>query len=218
MTGKTLVLSDFDGTISTQDIGHEVIKRFMKGDWRELDDSYASGKIGSMAAYRRIASLMKAESREMAEYTLGLNTMDPTFADFYRFCKRRGFDFKVVSDGLDFYIRLILERHGLGDIEFFSNVLRFNGGSSVSIEFPCSNGECGRCGTCKSMILRNERAEYERIVYIGDGYSDVCPTQYADIVFGKGVLYEKCRQNNRACFHYRNFQDIADILDRQQVR
>jgi len=90
MTGKTLVLSDFDGTISTQDIGHEVIKRFMKGDWRELDDSYASGKIGSMAAYRRIASLMKAESREMAEYTLGLNTMDPTFADFYRFCKRRG--------------------------------------------------------------------------------------------------------------------------------
>jgi 2-hydroxy-3-keto-5-methylthiopentenyl-1-phosphate phosphatase len=212
MMGETLILCDFDGTVSSHDIGHELIKRFMKGDWKEIDESYTAGKIGSMAAYKRIEFLLKVSAEEMAAYALSLNTMDPTFAEFYRFCRDRGFDFKIVSDGLDFYIGLILKRHGLGEIEYFSNAIRFHGDRSVSIEFPRFNEECARCGTCKSALLLQYRENYSRIIYIGDGYSDVCPAQHADIVFGKRILYEKCRQKSKACIYYRDFRDIMNSL------
>lgn len=212
MKTRTLMLCDFDGTVSTQDVGHEVIKRFMAGDWLEIDEAYADGRIGSMMAYQRIASLMKVTQDEMADYTLSLDVMDPYFSDFYRFCREEGYDVKIVSDGLDFYIDVILRRYGLGDIEFYSNVIRFHDDRSVSIEFPRCNEQCAKCGTCKRMILQQYRQTYDRIVYIGNGYSDVCPSKHADVVFGKDVLYEKCRHGARACIPYRNFKDVKEVL------
>ncbi len=212
MKGRTLMLCDFDGTVSTQDVGHEVIKRFMAGDWVEIDEAYADGRIGSMTAYQRIASLMKVTKDEMAEYTLGLDVMDPYFIDFYRFCRGEGYDVKIVSDGLDFYIDFILRRYGLEDIEFYSNVIRFHDDRSVTIEFPRHNAECSKCGTCKSFILQQYRQTYDKIIYIGNGYSDVCPSKHADIVFGKDVLYEKCMHGEQTCIHYRNFKDVKEVL------
>jgi 2,3-diketo-5-methylthio-1-phosphopentane phosphatase len=209
---KTLIFCDFDGTISVQDIGHEVIKRFMDGNWKEIDEEYASGKIGSMLAYQKIASLIKVTPTEMADYALNLRAMDPSFSEFYRFCRERDIDLKILSDGLDFYIDLILKRHGLDEIEFFSNVIHFHDDSSVSIEFPLRNEQCAKCGTCKSFLLQQYRTDYKKIIYIGDGYSDVCPAQYADLVFGKRVLYEQCRHKDIACIHYRDFRDIKETF------
>ncbi len=214
MNGKTLVLCDFDGTISARDVGHEVIKRFMDGDWLEIDEAYAAGKIGSMAAYQRIASLLKVSREEMEEYTSSISGMDPHFREFHRFCRDRGYEIKIVSDGLDFYIDFILKRYGFEDIEFHSNIIRFHENRSVTIEFPRYNKECAKCGTCKSLLLQQYRRHYDTIVYIGDGYSDVCPSQYADLVLGKDILYEKCLRKERACIYYRNFKDVREILEK----
>jgi len=45
---------------------------------------------------------------------LDAQEIDPTFADFQRFCAGRGFPLAILSDGMDYYIRRILERHALG--------------------------------------------------------------------------------------------------------
>jgi len=217
MKGRMLFLCDFDGTVSSRDVGHEVIKRFMDEDWVEIDDAYTAGRIGSMAAYRRIASLLRVSREEMEEYTSNISGVDPHFPDFYRFCRERGFDLKIVSDGLDFYIDFILRKHGFGDIQYHSNTIRFHDDRSVTIEFPCSNNACAKCGTCKSAILKQLRQRYERILYIGDGYSDICPSQHADIVFGKDILYENCVMRGRPCVHFTNFGEITEILENDFV-
>jgi len=214
MNGKTLMLCDFDGTVSTRDVGHEVIKRFMAGDWVEIDEAYTAGEIGSMAAYRRIASLLRVSREEMEQYTSSISGLDPHFREFYRFCRGKGYEIKIVSDGLDFYIDFILKRYGFEDIEFHSNVIRFHENSSVTIEFPRFNEKCAKCGTCKSLLLQQYRRRYDTIIYIGDGYSDVCPSQHADLVFGKDILYEKCLSKEKACIYYRDFRDVREFLEK----
>jgi len=214
MTGKTLMLCDFDGTVSARDVGHEVIKHFMAGDWVEIDEAYAAGTIGSRAAYQRIASLLKVSREEMARYTASISGLDPHFREFYRFCRSRGFELKILSDGLDFYIDFILKRDGLEDIEFYSNVIRFHENHSVTIEFPRFNKECARCGTCKRMLLEKYRARFDTIIYIGDGYSDVCPSMHADLVFGKDILYEKCIRREKNCVYYRDFRDVREYIEK----
>jgi 2,3-diketo-5-methylthio-1-phosphopentane phosphatase len=119
-----------------------------------------------------------------------------------------------VSDGLDFYIDAILKKNNLQDIEFFSNVTVFQDGNKLSIEFPRMNDLCEKCGTCKKDVLREQRSNYDRVIYVGNGYSDVCPAKDADLVFAKEVLYETCRQDGTACVHYENFQDILAYLDK----
>jgi len=209
---RMLVLCDFDGTISIVDMGNELLNRFTDKGWEEIDRAYCAGEIGSRAAYTQVASLFTGSKAQMLEFVISRERMDPHFPEFYRFCQSKGVDLKIVSDGLDFYIDAILKKNNLQDIEFFSNVTVFQDGNKLSIEFPRMNDECEKCGTCKKGVLRDYRSNYDRVIYVGNGYSDVCPAKDADLVFAKEVLYEKCMQGGTACVHYENFQDILAYL------
>lgn len=203
-----LVIADFDGTISLNDMGYDVLNRFSEEGWEEIDRSYCAGRIGSLEAYTRIFDFIRGSQEEMTRFVDERAVIDPSFVDFYALCRKRGFDVKIFSDGLDFYIDFILQKHGLGMIEFYSNVVRFRGERRAGIDFPHANEMCMKCGTCKSRLLEAERSSYEKIVYIGDGYSDVCPARRADLVFAKRVLYDRIASEGKPCFSYRNFQDI----------
>lgn len=209
---KVLIVSDFDGTICSVDMGCRILDRFASEEWKDIDRAYCADEIGSHIAYTKVAPLFQGSRVQMVEYVCSNAILDPYFADFYRFCLERGYDFKIASDGLDFYIEAILRKHDLADIEFYSNTAIFGQGGGLSIAFPYLNDLCGKCGACKTNIVKKFHSRYDRIIYIGDSYSDVCPSQIADIVFAKYILYEKCRQNGTACIYYNNFRNIMDCL------
>ena len=211
---RMLVLCDFDGTVSTVDMGNEILNRFTDKGWEEIDRAYCAGEIGSRIAYTQVASLFRGSRSQMPDFVSSREKIDPHFLEFYRFCQSKGVDLKIVSDGLDFYIDAILKKNNLQDIEFFSNVTVFQDGNKLSIEFPRMNDLCEKCGTCKKDVLREHRSNYDRVIYVGNGYSDVCPAKDADLVFAKEVLYERCRQDGTACVHYENFRDILAYLDK----
>jgi len=209
---RTLVLCDFDGTICTVDMGNELLNRFTGEGWKEIDRAYCAGEIGSRDAYSRVVSLLKGTKSQMLEFVSATEKLDPHFPEFYAFCREKKMDVKIVSDGLDFYIDAILRKYNLQDIEYFSNVIVFQNGNARSILFPRMNIQCEKCGTCKSGVLEEHRRSYDRVIYIGNGYSDVCPAKEADIVFAKDILYETCGQNGVACVLYENFYDIRAFL------
>ncbi len=201
-----LVLSDFDGTISRVDMGSSVLDRFAPG-WKEVDQAYCKGEVGSRIAYGWIAPLFKASREEVLAFVRQQEETDPAFLDFCRFARGRGIDLKILSDGLDLYIQAILDRYGL-EIPFFTNRILFSEEKRVEFTFPCMSEACGRCGTCKRSLLGRFRPLYDRIVYVGDGHSDVCPVQDADLVFAKGILYDQCLKRGIPCRGYRDFGDV----------
>ena len=211
---KALVISDFDGTICTVDMGNKVLSRFTGKSWKAVDREYIKGSIGSRAAYSRIAPEMAATPGRLHAYVSRLGRIDPFFAGFYRLAREKGLDVKIVSDGLDFYIRTVMKKHHLDEIEFFSNTVVFGEGDSLKFEFPEANALCGRCGTCKNKILHDHRLMYEKIIYIGDGHSDICPSRSADFVFAKGVLLKKCEEEGTPPYRpFRNFSEITEYLE-----
>lgn len=212
MNSRMLVLCDFDGTICTVDMGNEILNRFTDEGWEEIDRAYCAGEIGSRDAYSQVVSLFKGTKAQMLEFVSASEKLDPHFPEFYSFCREKGVDIKIVSDGLDFYIDSILRKYNLQDIEYFSNVVVFQGDGRLSIKFPRMNDHCEKCGTCKKSVLTQHRSNYDRVIYVGNGYSDVCPAKDADLVFAKEILYERCRQNGTACMHYENFNDILVSL------
>lgn len=203
------MISDFDGTICTVDVGNRVLSHFTNESWDHIDREYIRGSIGSREAYSRIAPLISANPLRLNSYVLKLGKLDPFFARFYRLAKKKGVDVKIVSDGLDFYIRAIMEKHRLGEIEFFANTVVFGNNDTLTFDFPEANALCGRCGTCKNRILNNHRLMYETIIYVGDGHSDICPSRCADLVFAKDVLLRKCEEEGTA--PYRPFHDFSVI-------
>ena len=210
-----LVVCDFDGTVCQVDMGNAFLKRFAHG-WEEIDRSYSDGEVGSRAAYSRIAPLFRANRSQVLDFVLRCERLDPFFPEFLHFCRERKIDLKIVSDGLDVYIEAILQKYGL-DVEFFSNRLVFREDDRIDFAFPPMSEECGRCGNCKRSLLGRFRNTYDRIIYVGDGYSDVCPARDADLVFAKETHFKKCMKNGTPCLRYDDFGDIRRFLENNLV-
>ncbi len=209
---KTLILCDFDGTASPVDVGNRLLDRFTGDGWEEIDRDYCAGRIGSRAAYKKIAPMFRGTRTEMLQYVLAIAALDRDFELFYRLCLQNGIDVKIVSDGLDFYIEALLIKHGLAQVEYHANCTVFKEDDRVSFEFPGASEDCGRCGNCKRAILERYRPDYNRIIYIGDSYSDVCPAKIADLVFAKATLYKQYSHNGHRCVYFENFDDIIKSL------
>jgi len=212
---KILILCDFDGTASPVDVGNRLLDRFTGDGWEEIDRDYCAGRIGSRAAYTRIAPLIRGTRTKMLEYVLATATLDRDFKLFCRLCRQNGIDVKIVSDGLDFYIEALLIKHGLTQMEYHANCAVFEEQGRVSFEFPGVSEDCGRCGNCKRAILKRYRPSYSRIIYIGDSYSDICPARDADLVFAKTILYAKHSNNGNHYIYFEHFDDIIKSLQDQ---
>lgn len=209
---KTLVVCDFDGTVCAMDMGNAILNRFTGKDWQSIDEAYCSGAIGSREAYERVAGLIHADEAELLDFVHAYGRIDEHFPDFYARCRQNGFDVMIVSDGLGFYIEAILRRFHLSHLPYYANRVSFQNNGKLEITFPEWNPDCDRCGTCKRDIVRRFRGRYERLVYVGNGHSDVCSSKEADLIFAKEVLYEKCREEGTACLFYETFKDVQDEL------
>jgi HAD superfamily hydrolase (TIGR01509 family) len=124
-------------------------------------------------------------------------------------------DVKIVSDGLDFYIRKILEIHRLSEIPYYANCTHFLKGGRMEISFPHSEEECGLCGTCKKKLIQIYRKEYDSIFFVGNGLSDRCAAREADFVFAKDSLYTYCTEQDITCHFFKDFLEILDDLQKQ---
>jgi 2-hydroxy-3-keto-5-methylthiopentenyl-1-phosphate phosphatase len=209
---KILIISDFDGTIATVDLGSSFIMKFVTTSLADIEKAFGKGKIGSRIAYEIIAARIKGSREEMLNHVLAVEQLDPYFLEFCTLCRDKNIDIKIVSDGFDFYIDAILAKYKITGMEYYSNTAVFGADNSFAVDFPERNDFCGRCGTCKSRILNSYRLLYDKIIYIGDGYSDFCPSKYADMVFAKKLLLRRCEQEGTPCLPFDDFSDINAYL------
>jgi 2-hydroxy-3-keto-5-methylthiopentenyl-1-phosphate phosphatase len=209
---KRLVFCDFDGTISTEDLGYALLTHFSSEDWETIDRQFFEGKIGSREAYTQIARIFRSDESALNRFIEQHSSIDPSFSSFYLACRKAGIDVKIISDGLDFYIRTVLDIHHLSEIPFYSNHGEFLEGERMAIRFPHVNDNCGRCGTCKKKLVQFHRKDYDSILFVGNGLSDRCAAQEADFVFAKGTLYPHCIAQDIPCHFFNDFREILNDL------
>jgi 2-hydroxy-3-keto-5-methylthiopentenyl-1-phosphate phosphatase len=212
---KKLILCDFDGTISVRDMGYVLVTRFSSGDWESIDRDFREGKISSKEAYSRIVKILNGDESTLLRFIEEHSNIDPSFSIFYQYCREKGIDIKIVSDGLDFYIKKMLEIHHLSEIPFYANCTHFRDGGGIDISFPHSEEECGLCGTCKKKLIQIHRREYDSIFFVGNGFSDRCAAKEADFVFAKNSLYPYCIDQDIPCHYFKDFQEILGDLKKQ---
>lgn len=203
-------LCDFDGTISPHDIGASLVKRFGVGDDREparMLQAWTRGEIGHRELTLSECARLRLDEHEARAFAIGFE-LDPGFAGFVAEARGRGDEVMVVSEGLDFYVADQLARAGLADLPVAANHARFEGGGLVP-EFPWSADGCGRCGNCKAQHVRRWRAQGAQVVMVGDGLSDRCGAEAADVVFARGGLLAWCRERAIEVTPFEGFARLA---------
>lgn len=204
------VLCDFDGTITNQDIGFNIIQTFAGPGWHEIEDAYQRGEKGSQEALRDIFALTHVSKETLTRYVEQRFHVDPDFTAFLDLCRKQSIAVTVLSDGFDFYIDLMFRKFNV-DVPYLANKLQVVD-CKLQAEFPhSSSGRCGACGNCKLDFARQVKRSGHKIIYIGDGHSDKCVSELADVVFAKDVLAEYCGKQKIAFHPFTSFKDILAV-------
>ncbi|MDP1676680.1 MAG: MtnX-like HAD-IB family phosphatase [Bacteroidota bacterium] len=204
-----IVFTDFDGTIAVNDIGDAMFNRFGDIDvCTESFEQYRNGEIDARDCWKKgFASIPSVTKDDFVTFAYS-QSVDLHFKTFVEFCSEKNISINVLSDGYDAYIDPVLKREGLDWLPRFSNRLQFNDDGTVEPIFPYTDAECKRCANCKRNHLLTKSSDDNVIVYIGDGISDRCPAQFADIVFAKDSLVSFCETHNITFHRFENFSDV----------
>jgi len=187
---KCRVFVDFDGTIAPVDTTDLLLERFAAPAWREIEDDWKAGRIGSRECLVRQIDLVRASEAQMDAFVAGIE-IDRGFARFARLCRRLGHSVTIVSDGLDRTIEAVLGRYDL-DLPFHANRLQWRGDDRWRLTFPHASSDCrALAGTCKCRFLDGQPRQLH--IVVGDGRSDFCVADRADLVLAKGALLDRCR-------------------------
>jgi 2-hydroxy-3-keto-5-methylthiopentenyl-1-phosphate phosphatase len=208
---KTLVQCDFDGTITEKDVSFELLDLFANGDWRRLLGEYREGKISVGRFNTNAFAMVKASKQSLLEVVKGKVKIREGFGELVNFCQRSGFRLVIVSNGLDFYIEAILKDLGLESIKVFAAKTRFSP-QGIQVQYIGPDGR-GVEDSFKEMYVSSFLASGYRVIYIGDGISDIPPARKSHHIFATGELLTRCQQMNVDCTPFVDFNDIVRGLE-----
>lgn len=210
---KPIIFCDFDGTITRQDTTDAILETFAEPAWRQVEERWVAGEIGSRECLREQMSLVRATSEELGQLVDSI-PIDPFFRQFAEACVERGFPFHVVSDGFDWVIDRTLQRMERTG-QSLEKKFRIAASSLVIHErfmittFPHASVLCTHgCATCKPQIMQCEGRGYSPVIFIGDGHSDRHAVSCADVVFAKKNLLTICVENHIPHIPFDGFEEL----------
>jgi 2,3-diketo-5-methylthio-1-phosphopentane phosphatase len=206
---KCQVLVDFDGTIATDDTTDRLLERFAEPGWQAVEDEWKAGLIGSRECMARQIALVRATPEQYADFVADVE-IDPSFPAFAALCHARGVAITVVSDGLDRTVAAVLDRHGLG-LPIRANHLEWLGGDRWRLLFPHGRGDCrALAGNCKCQFAAAPPGTVR--VVVGDGRSDFCVAEQAELVLAKSALAKHAAATGLPHFPIQSFAEATTLL------
>jgi 2-hydroxy-3-keto-5-methylthiopentenyl-1-phosphate phosphatase len=203
------LICDFDNTITVVDTPDLIFSMFAPG-WESLETEWLEGQITAAECMRRQVALIDADDADIDAALDGVE-IRPGFAGLVSWCQQRDIDISIVSDGVDYFLTRILDRHGLGWIQRTSN--RLAGDRRLrSLEQPHERPDCtASSGVCKCAAVHGAPA---LTVFIGDGRSDFCVSANTDILFARSKLLAYSADRHPCVYPFETFDDVVTTLDR----
>jgi 2-hydroxy-3-keto-5-methylthiopentenyl-1-phosphate phosphatase len=209
---KTLVQCDFDGTVTEEDISFLLLDIFAQGDWRRLLRDYREHVISVGEFNTSAFSMVKADKDRLLGALEGRVNVRAGFQEMVNYCLRQGVRLVIVSNGLDFYIGAVLKSLGLADIQVHAAQASFHP-EGMKVQYVGPDGKRLEDGFKEAYIQSFLELGY-RVIYIGNGDSDVAPAKFAHQVFATGDLLAYSKKNNLHCRPFEDFRDVVKDLKR----
>jgi len=206
------VLTDFDGTLTVKDVGVLLLDTFASPEWRKEPELWRKGLIETFKELneREFSYLPAAKEREMAAFAVANTQLRDGALELVEYCRNKSIPLEIVSGGLDFYMRPVLDHHGLTTLPVLClKHADFSSGDFVVPTYAEEVVVCDITGACKcSRIWHYQVLGYE-VIYLGDGNSDRCPATQADVLFARDALAGYCDEKR---ISYKRFESMREVV------
>ena len=210
-----LIACDFDGTITRQDTLVEILDRYGSSGWAKIQARVVSGEISIREGLSSEMQSVQATREQIQQLLSARIEMDPTFPDFFHTMRRQGIPLVILTGGFDLCVETVFKKSGLWPVPLLSNRLRLNEGC-WQVDFPYASARCESCGHCKGDSVRNWVRRGHATVFIGNGVTDRCAAEAAELTFAKDELGTWCRKRGIPAVPFETFTDIHQELKKRQ--
>lgn len=208
--GKTLVQCDFDGTITEEDQSFLLLDAFASGNWRQWLTEYRQGKISVGQFNTKVFAMIKEDRQTLVDFVQQTAKIRAGFHQLLAYCRSQGIRFTIVSNGLDFYINAILTDIETENIEVFAAKAQFSPRGIETRYIGPDGAHLKR--DFKEAYIRSFLTQGYRVVYVGNGPSDMAAAKHAHHVFARGELLTLCKQKKLNCIPFIDFNDVVTGL------
>jgi len=205
------VLADFDGTVTRKDASYEVLDHFSRGDWHIYEERALRGEISILEALREQAALVRGDPAEIRRHLVREILPREGFFDFVRFCHDNGIYLEICSDGFGFTIEILLSEWDL-DIFWTSNY-GYPTVEGLPIEFRHAREGCPVNANCKCSHLERLEERFDRVLFVGDGGTDLCVSRKARTVFARGDLASRLADEGISFIQWSNWEDVMRYIE-----
>jgi 2-hydroxy-3-keto-5-methylthiopentenyl-1-phosphate phosphatase len=210
---KAALLVDFDGTIVNVDTAQVALDCFGDPDWIRIDEALERGELSFEESLKREFAMLRVPEEAIIKEVDCRTVLRPNFDRLVEYCKGRNLPLKVVSGGMDFYIRHFLDRDDwLKFIEIHAPKSKFTG-SGYSLVFP--KILVSSSTNFKDDLVRHEKEKGTSIFFVGNGFGDFSAAKEADFAFAiKGSrLAELCREKSIPHEEIDDFNQVIDSMN-----
>ena len=211
MPHKLALYFDFDNTLTEGDVLDELIEAYSPNDtWRDWELAWAEGELSARDCLRLQVENMRV-SREQLYAHVARVRIDPLFAEIVAWARERRVPVSIVSDSFLPLIRQVLRTHGIDHVPIYANDLAFGDGDRLIPLFPFHDPAFPRSANAKARHLRASHGR--RIVFAGDGHSDLDAALAADVVFAKATLARELAARGAAFHPFDSLEPVLGFLE-----
>lgn len=205
-----VVFSDFDGTISKQDSLKSLLVEFGGEAWKATEAKMLQREISERDALSMCFEGFSISPAQAYDWVLENVELDEGFLSFVSWCRDHDYPLVVLSGGFKEFVEAVFEREGVKGLPVFANSLDL---SSEEWKIKEKQGPrlCSLFSHCKCSSLMKDSGAYPS-VYIGDGLTDSCVAERADLVFAKSWLKKHLTQKNLSFTSFQNFYEVEAQL------
>lgn len=211
-----VVFCDFDGTITKKDTIDSFFEVYASDDWLLVEKLWKDKKINSKECLTRQLECINNFSEKYLYEFIDSIEIDDYFLDFIKIINDFNLAIYIISDGFRMFIKNVFKKYRINIHEIFSNDCYLKNGKIKAL-FPFNNKNCEvLAGMCKCNIIK-DKSEDKKIIYIGDGRSDMCAAKHSNILFAKGELANYCINKKMDFINFENFRNIVDFFMEDRI-
>jgi 2-hydroxy-3-keto-5-methylthiopentenyl-1-phosphate phosphatase len=214
---KTAVQFDFDGTVTEEDVSFLLLDVYVGGAWRKYLEEYTEGRISVGAFNKKVFGMMKEDEKTLTDFVLTSDRVKirPGFKELVDYGVEKGYKMAIVSNGLTFYIEALLKKMRINGLEVHAAENVFTPGG-VKVRYVGPDGKELESGFKEAYADMLCRQGY-RLIYVGDGNSDIYPSRKARYVCATANLLQRCLEEKMECYPFNDFFDVIRIFERLKL-
>lgn len=209
-----VIACDFDGTITCRDTLDLLVRAYgERSVWDALEPDLQAGRVSVEHAMQTEFATVRVEPDVARAHVRTHAGVRDGFDRCVAWARQHDVPFVVISNGFATVIEDFLTHIGFADLPFYAHDIEFGADGSTIVWTPRGE-QCPLCRRpCKRHHLEAIRGDH-RVVYVGDGISDRCVAQAADVIYARDGLAEYLTGIGVPFVPFHDFHQLTDDLSR----